>query len=56
MINDIGNFIFNFCIFVLIFAFQIIKPKLARKEIYFGIRMTQRFLLKRGLVLDGQLI
>jgi uncharacterized membrane protein len=41
MINDIGNFIFNFCIFVLIFAFQIIKPKLTRKEIYFGIRIPE---------------
>ncbi|MGH4123532.1 MAG: DUF1648 domain-containing protein [Clostridium sp.] len=41
MINDIGNFIFNFCIFVLIYAFQIIKPKLTRKEIYFGIRIPE---------------
>jgi len=41
MINDIGNFIYIFCIFVIIFAFQIIKPKLARKEIYFGIRIPE---------------
>ena len=42
MINDIGNFIFNFCIFVVIFAFQIIKPKITRKEIYFGIRIPEK--------------
>ena len=41
MINDIGNFIFNFCIFIIIFACQIIKPKLTRKEIYFGIRIPE---------------
>ena len=41
MINDIGNFIFNICMFIFIFVFQIIKPKLTRKEIYFGIRIPE---------------
>ncbi|MGV8980786.1 DUF1648 domain-containing protein [Clostridium sp.] len=41
MINNTVNFIFNFCIFIVIFAFQIIKPKISRKEIYFGIRIPE---------------
>lgn len=41
MINNTINFIFNFCIFIVIFAFQIIKPKITRKEIYFGIRIPE---------------
>lgn len=41
MINDIGNFIFYFCIFIFIFAYQIIKPKITRKEIYFGVRIPE---------------
>ncbi|MBU3188966.1 DUF5808 domain-containing protein [Clostridium bowmanii] len=41
MINNTVNFILNFCIFIVIFAFQIIKPKITRKEIYFGIRVPE---------------
>ncbi|MBZ9685449.1 DUF1648 domain-containing protein [Clostridium estertheticum] len=41
MINNTENFIFNFCVFIVIFLFQIAKPKITRKEIYFGIRIPE---------------